>query len=196
MSLSRLTLLPALVLTLPLAAAEKRAFHIEDLFRLKGVQHLALSPDGSRLAFEVSSQDLKAAKRNTQIWVVDVATGAAKQLTHSGKSDTAPQWSADGKTLYFLSSREGGSQLWALDASGGEARKVTSFEAGVGSPKVIRNASQVIFEASVFPEAMTDGAKQKALADKLESGPVQAHLADSLLYRHWTEWRDFQVSHL
>ncbi len=189
-------LAPTLLLTLTLAAAEKRAFLIEDLYRLKGVQHLALSPDGSRLAFEVSSQELKAAKRSTQIWALDVATGVAKQLTFSGKADTAPQWSKDGRTLYFLSNREGGSQLWALDAGGGEARKVTAFEAGVGAPKVVPGANQVVFEASVFPEAMADSAKQKELGEKLENGPVQAHMADSLLYRHWTEWRDFQVSQL
>ena len=196
MSLLHRFLIPALLVTVPAVAGEKRAFQIEDLYRLKGVQHLALSPDGSRLAFEVSSQDLKAAKRDTQLWMLEVAGGAMKQLTFSGKSDTAPQWSKDGKTLFFLSSREGGSQLWALDASGGEARKVTSFEAGVGAPKLMPGGSKVMFEASVFPEAMTDGAKHKELSEKLGTGPVQAHLADSLLYRHWTEWRDFQYSHL
>jgi dipeptidyl aminopeptidase/acylaminoacyl peptidase len=189
-------LIPALIVALPSAAAEKRAFHIEDLYRLKGVQHLALSPDGSRLAFEVSTQELKAATRNTQLWMLDVASGATKQLTFSGKSDTSPQWSKDGKTLYFLSSREGGSQLWALDASGGEARKLTSFEAGIGAPRLMPGAGKVVFEASVFPEAMADGVKQKELRGKLENGPVQAHLADSLLYRHWTDWRDFQYLHL
>jgi len=189
-------LVPALILALPAMAAEKRAFHIEDLYRLKGVQHLALSPDGSKLAFEVSSQDLKASTRSTQLWLLEVASGQVKQLTFSGKSDTAPQWSKDGKTLYFLSSRSGGSQLWALDASGGEARKVTSFEAGVGAPKLLPGGGKVVFEASVFPEALTDGARHKELSDKLESGPVQAHLADELLYRHWTGWRDFQYSHL
>jgi dipeptidyl aminopeptidase/acylaminoacyl peptidase len=186
----------ALTCLLSAAPAEKRAFQIEDLYRLKGVQHLALSPDTSKLAFEVSTQDLKAAKRTTQLWLLDTATGAVKQLTFSGKADSAPQWSKDGKTLFFLSNREGGSQLWALDANGGEARKVTAFEAGVGSPKLLQGANKVVFEASVFPEAMADGAKQKELSEKLESGPVQAHLADSLLYRHWTEWRDFQYSHL
>jgi dipeptidyl aminopeptidase/acylaminoacyl peptidase len=192
----RLLSIPALILALPVAASPKRAFAIEDLYRLKGVQHLALSPDGSKLAFEVSSQDLKAATRNTQIWMLDTVTGATKQLTFSGKADTAPQWSKDGKTLYFLSSRAEGSQLWALDLAGGEARKVTAFEAGVGSPKVMPGGNQVVFQATVFPEAMADGAKQKELAEKLEKGPVQAHLADTLLYRHWTEWRDFQYSHL
>ena len=188
-------LLPLLILAVPAFTAEKRAFQIEDLYRLKGVQHLTLSPDGTRLAFEVSSQDLKASKRDTQLWVLETASGAAKQLTFSGKADTSPLWSKDGKTLYFLSTREGGSQLWVLDASGGEARKVTDFEPGVGAPK-LRPGGGVVFEASVFPEAMADGAKHKDLSAKLESGPVQAHLADSLLYRHWTEWRDFHYSHL
>jgi dipeptidyl aminopeptidase/acylaminoacyl peptidase len=196
LSLLHRFLIPALLLVLPATAADKRAFSIEDLYRLKGVQHLALSPDGSRLAFEVSSQDLKASTRSTQLWVLETASGALKQLTFSGKADTAPQWSKDGKRLFFLSSREGGSQLWVLDGSGGEARKVTAFEAGVGSPKLLPDGNKLVFEASVFPEAMADGAKQKALAEKLESGPVQAHLADSLLYRHWTGWRDFQYSHL
>ena len=186
----------AILVTLPATAAEKRAFHIEDLYRLKGVQHLALSPDGSRVAFEVSSQDLKTATHNTHVWLMEVASGHTKQLTFSGKADTAPQWSKDGKTLYFLSSREGGSQLWAMDASGGESHKVTSFEPGVGAPKLHPGSPRVVFEASVFPEAMADGTRHKELTEKQENGPVQAHLADELLYRHWTGWRDFQYPHL
>ena len=91
MSLLHRFLVPALILALPATAAEKRAFHIEDLYRLKGVQHLALSPDGSKLAFEVSSQDLKASTRTTQLWLLEVATGQVKQLTFSDKSDTARQ---------------------------------------------------------------------------------------------------------
>ena len=68
MSLFQRFLIPAVMLLAPLCAAEKRAFQIEDLYRLKGVQHLALSPDGSQLAFEVSTTDLKASTRNTQLW--------------------------------------------------------------------------------------------------------------------------------
>jgi len=194
-SLLRSLLVPALVFALP-ATAEKRAFAIEDLYRLKGIQHLNLSPDGTRLLFEVSTQDLRKAKRSTQVWMLDLATGATRQLTFSGKSDTSPQWSKDGKTIFFKSSREGGSQLWAMDAAGGEARKLTSFEPGVGTPTLLPDGGSVLFEAAVFPEHAADGAKQKALTEKLDSGPVQAHLADSLLYRHWDSWRDFKYTHL
>ena len=90
MSLLHRFLTLAILVTLPATAAEKRAFHIEDLYRLKGVQHLALSPDGSRVAFEVSSQDLKTATHNTHVWLMEVASGHTKQLTFSGKADTAP----------------------------------------------------------------------------------------------------------
>jgi len=195
-SLIKWFLAPALAFTLPLAATEKRAFTIEDLYRLKGISGLSLSPDGSKLLFEVSASDLKKAKRNTQIWMLDLGTGASRQLTFAEKSSTSPQWSRDGKTICFVSSREGGSQLWALDMAGGEARKLTSFVPGIGTPRLLPEGGKVVFDAQVFPESMADASRHKELAEKLENGPVQAHLADSLLFRHWTEYRDYQYTHL
>ncbi len=66
----------------------------------------------------------------------------------------------------------------------------------MGSPKGLPDGKRAVFTADVFPEAGANGAKNQELADKLEKGPVQAHLADGLLYRHWTGWRDFQFSQL
>jgi dipeptidyl aminopeptidase/acylaminoacyl peptidase len=189
-------LIPALALVLPVFGADKRAFQIEDLYRLKGLSGLALSPDGKQLLFQVSTQDLRKAKRNTQVWLLELGSGQSRQLTQAKASSHSPQWSRDGRSIHFLSAREGGSQLWVLDLGGGEARKLTSFDPGVGSPKLMPAGNRVVFQASVFAEAMADGAKNKELEDKLEKGPAQAHLADSLLYRHWTEWRDFRYSHL
>lgn len=189
-------LTPALICALPAVAVEKRAFTIEDLYHLKGISGLNLSPDGTKLLFQVSSQDLKKAKRNTQIWMLDLGTGAPRQLSFAEKSSRSPLWSKDGKRIFFLSNREGGSQLWALDTAGGEARRLTSFEPGIGTPRLLPDGQKVVFDAQVFPESMADGPRHKELAEKLENGPVQAHLADSLLYRHWTEYRDFQYTHL
>ena len=193
-------LILCLALALPAVAGDptggpRKAFTIEDLYRLKDISHLSLSPDGSRLLFEVASQDLKLSKRRTNIWMADLTSGAVKQLTFSESADTSPAWTRDGKTIAFLSTREGGSQLWALDAAGGEARKVTSFGPGVASPHLLADG-RVVFQASVFPEAMADDALNARLEEKLTKGPVQAHLADGLLYRHWTEYRDFRYSHL
>ena len=80
--------------------------------------------------------------------------------------------------------------------AGGEARKLTDFAPGISTPLPLPGGKAVIFAASVYPECGADAACHKKQADKLASGPVQAHLADSLLYRHWTSYREFQYSHL
>ena len=196
MSITPWLLAPMLAVVLPATAAEKRAFTIEDLYKLKGISGLSLSPDGSRLLFQVSTQDLKKAKRATQIWMMDLGTGTSRPLTFAERSSYSPQWSKDGRTIAFLSARDGGNQLWTLDLTGGEARKVTSFVPGLGTPRLLPSGDKVVFDAQVFPESMGDGARHQELADKLENGPVQAHLADTLLYRHWTEYRNFQYTHL
>lgn len=55
-----------------------------------------ISPDGTQVAFMryFSGETWKA-------YVVDVATGAEKLLTHGGGADTVPEWSSDGRLLAF-----------------------------------------------------------------------------------------------
>src|SRR2546430_17651353 len=52
-------------------AQSKRAFTIEDFYRVKGIADLTLSPEGTTLAFTVSTNDLPHAKRSTKIWIMD-----------------------------------------------------------------------------------------------------------------------------
>jgi len=177
-------------------AAEKRPFALDDLYRVKSVSGLALSPAGNRLVFEVASTDLRKAERNTDLYEIALATGALRQLTTGKGSENSVCWSPDGRTLYFVSARDGAPQLYALPADGGEARKVTDFAAGISSPLPLAGGQTLVFTASVYPECGADAACHKKQADRLAQGPVQAHLADSLLYRHWTDYRDFQYSHL
>jgi dipeptidyl aminopeptidase/acylaminoacyl peptidase len=184
------------IMTLALLSAEKKPFAIDDLYRLKGIAGLALSPAGDRLVFEVSSSDLKKAERNTDLYEIHLPSGTVRQLTTDPGAENSACWSADGRTLYFVSSRGGSPQLYALPMAGGEARKLTDFAPGISTPLPLPGGKAVIFTASVYPECGADGACHKKQAEKLASGPVQAYLADSLLYRHWTSYREFQFSHL
>lgn len=177
-------------------AAEKKPFTIDDLYRLKGISGLALSPMGDRLVFEVSSTDLMKGERNTDLYELRPATGEVRQLTTQPGAENSACWSPDGQTLFFVAGRNGPPQLYALPMAGGEARKVTDFAPGVSAPLPLPGGKAVVFAASVYPECGADNACHKKQAEKLEKGPVQAHLADSLLFRHWDGWRDFQYSHL
>src|SRR5262249_49950458 len=89
--------------------AQARAKHpitFDDLMQLHRVSAPQVSPDGKWVAFAVSTPDMDANRNASNIWVTSTAGDAARQLTQSGR-DSAPAWSADGKTLAFLSSRDG-----------------------------------------------------------------------------------------
>jgi len=60
---------------------------------------LALSPDGRRIAIT-----LRTAVGN-DIWIKQLPNGPATRLTLDAAEDIAPAWSADGRTITFLSDR-------------------------------------------------------------------------------------------
>jgi dipeptidyl aminopeptidase/acylaminoacyl peptidase len=171
-------------------AQSKRAFTIEDLYRVKNVGDLALSPDGKTLAFTVTTSDLPRAKRSTKIWVMDADGQHAHAITN-GDGDSSPRFSPDGKQLAFVRD----SNLYLLPLAGGEAKQLTSISTGVSDPLWSPNGKWIAFATDVYPECGSDDACNKRIADRWSKGKLQAHMADTLLYRHWTEWKDGKVTH-
>src|SRR3569623_792072 len=84
---------------------------------------LHVSQDGKKLAFIVLSYPLDYKPR---IRILDVATGAANEITPKGKSERSPQWSPAGKTLAFLSTRDGRTQVYLKPAAGGAPDALTT----------------------------------------------------------------------
>jgi TolB protein len=58
------------------------------------------------------------------VYVHDVATGRRRLVANFKGSNSAPAWSPDGKTLALTLSRDGGSQIYAMDSNGGEPRRL------------------------------------------------------------------------
>ena len=80
----------------------------------------AWSPNGAQLAY-VSFES-----RKPVIYAHDVATGRRRLLANFRGSNSAPAWSPDGRTLAVTLSRDGGSQLYTMDAAaGGEPRRIS-----------------------------------------------------------------------
>ncbi len=184
-------------LALPSAdsGAHKRAFEIADLYRCATLGAPSLSPDGKHAAFSVKRYDLEAGKTWSELWLVDMAGGAARALTSGQKNDTDPQFAPDGRTLAFLSTRSGTSQVWSLPLEGGEATQVTSFGPGFGAFLWLPDGKRLVASADVFPECGADEACNKRIGDGLD-GKLKVHVADDLLYRHWTSWSDGRRTHL
>jgi dipeptidyl aminopeptidase/acylaminoacyl peptidase len=193
------TLLLSILLILSVATptlAEKRAFTIKDLYEIKKVVDPQYSPDGKRIAFSATTYDLEKGKSNADIWLVNADGSGLRKITESENSDTHPRWSPDGKSLLFVSSRENGNQVWRLPVDGGEAVQVTDFSMAVTDPEWLSDGRRIVFFTEVFPECGADDECNKNLADNMKDGAIQAHMADDLLFRHWTFWKDGKRFHL
>ncbi|MCY3867214.1 MAG: S9 family peptidase [Chloroflexi bacterium] len=112
--------------------SQKRTMQKEDLFELRFLNGGALSPAGGRVAYSVNKIDAKADKEFSTMFLLDIAAGETRQMTHGKAMDRGPQWSPDGESLAFISDRGGKAQLYILPVDGGEARELTQFQRGIG----------------------------------------------------------------
>jgi dipeptidyl aminopeptidase/acylaminoacyl peptidase len=113
-------------------APAPRPVTVADLFRLRDVADPQLSPDGAWVAYTVARADSTVDKRPSAVWMTSWDGTRSWRLTNSKEGESAPRWSPEGRWLAFLSSREDEhTQLWLLDRSGGEGRKLTSFAGDV-----------------------------------------------------------------
>jgi len=92
----------------------------------------AISADGKTLAYTPISVDFRTWKRyrggmNPDIWLFDLETRKAENVTRNDAADSIPMWRGD--TLYFLSDRDEAKRanLWAWDRKSGKTRQLTKF---------------------------------------------------------------------
>ena len=175
-------------------AAGKHPITFADMMKLHRVSSPQISPDGKWVAYGVSTPDMEANRNAGNIWLVSAAGGDAIQLTQSGH-DNSPAWSPDGKSLAFLSSRDGNSQVYLLSMEGGEARKLTTLSTGADMFRWSPDGKTIAFTSWVYLDCKDDACNQKRDEEK-EKSKVKARIYDHLLYRHWVHWSEGKRSHL
>jgi dipeptidyl aminopeptidase/acylaminoacyl peptidase len=190
-------LLPVIILALipTTVLAQKRAFTIEDIYRVKSISDIHISPDGRSVIYAVTTSDLPRAKRVSHIWMMGVDGQGARQITNREKGESSPVFSPNGKWISYVSSQDGGPQLYVMPTGVGEARKITKLSTGVSDPQWSPDSKWIAFSSDVYPECNGDDACNQKISDNWSKGPLKAHSAESLLYRHWTDWKDGTRTH-
>ena len=173
------------------AAQAKRPFGIEDLYRVKNLGGLDVSQERKNVAFTVTTSDLPRAKRSTQIWMTGL-NGERLRMVETGEgSVSGPTFSPDGKYLAYLKN----GNLLAIGV-GANVLQLTNISTGVSDPVWSPDSRYIAFTTDVYPECGADDECNKRISERWGNGPLKAHEADELLYRHWTAWKDGTRTHV
>jgi len=113
----------------------------------------APSPDGKTLAFAArgvgSHQWWRRGRSHldeSEIWLLQEGDKKYTRVAERGAKQLWPMWSADGKTLYYVSDRTGEQNLW-MHPLNGTAKQLTKFTDGrVLWPSISSNGESIVFE--------------------------------------------------
>ena len=85
----------------------------------------SFSPDGRRVAFDSRQDD-----GSWRIFVVDADGGVPRLLTTEAGDENQPEWSRDGRWIYYTSDQKAGRNVWRISAAGGRAEQLTTSGTG------------------------------------------------------------------
>ncbi len=212
---------------LPAFAQAKHPFTFEDMMKLKRVGEPEVSPDGKWVIFSVVDVNLEANTRTPHIWIVPLSgteeksgdqksgvphvspnlrdMGSTERVLIPDQDADRPRWALDGKRFAFISTKEGGSQVWVadFDSETGTVKAVwqrTSIATEAGGELWSPDGKNILFTSDVYPEC--DGAPEAEAAcnarklKEVEQSKVKALIFEHLLYRHWNAYREGKRSHI
>lgn len=176
-------------------ATASHPFSVHDMLAMDRIGDPHVSPDGEWVVFTLRSTDLEANRGRTDLWLISIDGHGLRQLTSHPASDFSPSWAPDGQSIYFLSTRSGGAQIWRIPVGGGEAQQVTDLALGVGNYLLSPDGKTFAITMEVYPECESLECTEERLQaekDRKASGRIY----DRVFIRHWDTWKDGRRSHL
>lgn len=108
---------------------------IEQIVACDSPREPRLSPDGRRVAYTAEAGGAR------QVFIIDLRSGATRQLTASEKAVSDPQWAPDGAHLAFV--RDGA--IWLIGTDGSRPTVVSDHPAGSRTPRWAPDGRQIAF---------------------------------------------------
>lgn len=163
-----------------------RVLELTDLRTIVRVSQPQISPDGKQVAFIKTTENYVKNKRDSQLMLLDVASGKTRSLTYDRTGVDSPRWSPSGDRLAFIADAGQGdqtqSQIFMLPMNGGDALQATKVENGVQEFAWKPDGSAFAFVTSDNPpnkkqiDKHFDAFEVGDLDYKTESAPVSSHL--------------------
>ncbi|MGA8645630.1 MAG: S9 family peptidase, partial [Candidatus Sulfotelmatobacter sp.] len=195
--------LATIAFTFPAFAQAKHPFTFEDMMKLKRVGEPEVSPDGKWVIFSVVDVNLEANTKTPHIWIVPTAGGQEREIIANQDADR-PRWAPDGKRFAFISTKDGGSQVWIAEFGDGAGtvtgvHQLTAIATEASGELWSPDGKNILFTSDVYPECDGERDELKCNAGRLgdrEKSKVRALVFDHLLYRHWNAYKEGKRTHI
>jgi eukaryotic-like serine/threonine-protein kinase len=136
-------------------------------------QYPAIAPRGDRLVFTRLINDTNIYRTDLTTPVIRRPAGA--QFIASTLEDDSPQYSPDGKSIVFGSTRSGSLEIWLCDSEGGQLRQLTNLGGPlVGTPRWSPDGRQIVFDsrsegnADIYAISVDGGAPRRLTTEAAE----------------------------
>lgn len=140
-----------------------------------------VSPDGKKILFGISYENLEQNKSNRDLYVMNLDGSGQSRITRTAKSENNAVWINGGEQIAFTSSENGSSQIWVMNADGSGRKCISNVENGVDGFKISPDGKKVVIISQV---------KYSRTAEDVypDLPDATGRIIDDLMYKHWDEW--------
>ena len=152
----------------------------EVLWSMGRIGGVTVSPDGSRIAYQVSYYSVQENASHTVIYVMKDDGSDVKLLTKSAVSEHSPAW-IDNDHIAFLSVKKGVPQIFSMNVDGKDRKQLSYSDKDIEGFLFSPDMKNVLMVMNV-PNPLV---KEQQYEDLPKASGM---IADDLMFRHWDSW--------
>ena len=179
------------IFTLSGFAQQKRAITVDDLWAMKRIGSMSISPDGKTIAFSVTEYSMDKNSGQTDIYLIDTDGKNLRPILNSKESESNPVFTPNGKKLSYQFK----GQIWICNLDGSNKEQLTNMYTGASGIRWSTDGKKILFVSQVYPHCLTQECN-KAKSNKAAEQKADVKVFTELMYRHWDHWRGEKRGHL
>jgi dipeptidyl aminopeptidase/acylaminoacyl peptidase len=150
--------LHALVFAAIVLAVPKRPILPDDVYALREITALEVSPDGKFLAYTLERADRKEDSFRHELWLSGADGKNARRVCRPTDDCTEPKFAPDGKRLAYLSDANEGTQIFVAKVGDGRGRAITNSTEAIGDFDWAPDGTKIVFVKNDADTRKTDDA--------------------------------------
>ncbi len=159
-----------------------------------GVEQFDISPDGKLVVFNTNYTGDIDDSQKFDLWIFEVETGKARQLTTRPGGERQPKWSLDGKFIAFIADLDpkftySQEELFIVDPQNGAIKNLTDkFDVGIVGYEFSKAEPSKIYARTangvythVYSISISDGAIKEFLGGEKVFGDITISTGDNVI---------------